>query len=56
MHPHPFIDEEKYADWDNPYYIAGFSAALKTYTESDTKLDKAHQQIALLETCSKLSN
>ena len=56
MHPNPLFKEVKYADWNNPYYIAGFNVALETFKASDTELDKAHQQIVLLETCSKLSN
>ena len=56
MHPHPFTDDIKHDDWNNPYYIAGFNVALETFKASDTELDKAHQQIVLLETCSKLSN
>ena len=56
MHPDPIINEEKYADWNNPYYMAGFSAALATINVTDTDLDKAHQKIALLELSSKLSN
>ena len=30
MNANPIINEEKYADWDNPYYMAGFHAGCES--------------------------
>ena len=57
MNPNPFLlDEERYADWNNPYYMAGFSAALETFKATDTDLDKANKRITYQENSIKLLN
>tara|TARA_R100001530_G_scaffold99676_1_gene69306 strand:+ start:424 stop:702 length:279 start_codon:yes stop_codon:yes gene_type:complete len=56
MHPDPIANQDRYNDWDNPYYIAGFSAACETFKATDTDLDKANQRITYQENCIKLLN